>query len=342
MTEQRYPGTGADNIPEAKKAYSRTCLFMLAFGGGWMILILIISMIIRAAGLSGKINEDWNYGITYGSQVLIVLPLTLLLAKRFGAPCRPAERRMNIGHIILAYFCCETLAVAGNMIGTAFNAILSRIVGFDTTFKALEESLMGDAGITFMLCAVLIAPLTEEIVFRKILIDNTRKYGDFTAMLLSGALFGLMHGNFTQFFYTMALGCFLAFIYIKTGRVRYTITLHVIMNTVGTVVPLLLRKYLLGINEWAEQLSHSIEQMNLAETLRLLISKYPLLIYSGISWAFVITGLILLLVFRRYLRLDPPIAPIPKNQRIRTVCLNPGFLLFFAFCIYRFIRLMLR
>ncbi|MBQ8921591.1 MAG: CPBP family intramembrane metalloprotease [Oscillospiraceae bacterium] len=306
-----------------------------------MVLILIISLIIRAAGLSGKISEDWNYGITYGVQAFVVLPLTMLLAKRFGDPCRPAEHKMNIGQIILAYFCCETLAVAGNMIGTTFNGILSRIVGFDTSFKQLEESLMGDAGITFMLCAVLIAPLTEELVFRKILIDNTRKYGDFTAIMLSGAMFGLMHGNFTQFFYTMALGCFLAFLYIKTGRVRYTITLHVMMNTVGTIVPLLLRKYLTGLNEWAESLAKSLEQMNLAETLRLLISKYPLLIYSGITWAFVITGLVLLLVFRRRFTLEPAIAPIPKNQRLKTVCLNPGFLLFFAFCIYRFVRLMI-
>ena len=340
MTMQTNPLAGEENIPEARKAYSRACLFLLVFGGGWMLLIMLIGLIIGAAGLSGKISEEWDYGITYGTQAAIILPLTLLVAKRFGSPCRPEEHRMNIGRIILAYFCCETLAVGGNMIGITFNGILSRIVGFDTSFKQLEQSLMGDAGIVFMLCAVLIAPLTEEVVFRKILIDNTRKYGDFTAIILSGAMFGLMHANFTQFFYTMALGCFLAFIYVKTGRVRYTITLHVMMNTVGTIAPLLLRNYYSGLTEWTEALQKALLESNIAEVLHLILKMYPLLIYSGITWIFVITGLVLLLVYRKHFRLNPPIKPIPKNRRLQTVCLNPGFLLFFAYCMYRFVRLM--
>ncbi len=331
---------GEENIPEARRAYSKACLFMFLFGAGWILLINAVWLMLGKVFSVKSISESVQYAIIYGIQIGINLPLTLWLAHKFGSASKPAEHKMNAGKIILAFFCCETLGVAGNIVGTFFNAFLTRLLGFDTTFTALQESVLGDAGIMFMLCAVLIAPITEELMFRKVLIDQTRKYGDGSAILLSGLLFGLMHGNFTQFFYTFALGCFLAFIYVRTGRVRYTVTLHVMVNSLGTLVPIFLKDYLRDLQSWSERLSEAADRTDVFTMLTLMKQNLPLIIYGICIWAIVITGLVLLIVFRKNFHVPPPEKPVPRGKRMTTMCINLGFFLFALFSAYRFAVLM--
>ena len=84
----------------------------------------------------------------------------------------------------------------------------------------------------------ILAPIMEEIIFRKILLSRLRKFGDFFSIFLSALAFGMFHGNLSQFFYAFALGCIFAYIVIKTGTIKYSIILHMIINLFGSVVML--------------------------------------------------------------------------------------------------------
>ena len=84
----------------------------------------------------------------------------------------------------------------------------------------------------------IIGPVFEEILFRKLLIDRTIRYGARISIILSATLFGLMHGNLNQFFYAFLLGGFFAYVYIKTGNIIYTIILHIFLNLIGSVFSL--------------------------------------------------------------------------------------------------------
>lgn len=64
---------------------------------------------------------------------------------------------------------------------------------------------------------VVMAPICEEILFRKILIDRIRLYGDKAAILVSSVVFGLSHGNFYQFFYAFGIGLVLAIFIFRRG-----------------------------------------------------------------------------------------------------------------------------
>ncbi len=80
------------------------------------------------------------------------------------------------------------------------------------------------------------APVVEELTFRKLLVDRLVKYGAVFSVIMSGLMFGLIHGNFGQFFYAFFLGCLFAAIYVKTGNVLYTIILHMIVNMSSSVI----------------------------------------------------------------------------------------------------------
>ena len=64
-------------------------------------------------------------------------------------------------------------------------------------------------------------------------------FGEKPAVILSGLAFGLIHGNLTQFFYAFGLGIAFGYIFVKTGKVKYPIILHMIINFLGSVVSVL-------------------------------------------------------------------------------------------------------
>ena len=66
--------------------------------------------------------------------------------------------------------------------------------------------------------------------------------GPAVAMSVSALVFGLAHGNFYQFFYAFLLGLIFAYIYLRTGKVRYSMMLHMMVNFCGSVIPILLMR----------------------------------------------------------------------------------------------------
>lgn len=112
-------------------------------------------------------------------------------------------------------------ALKGSNVINPLNNLLSKVNIYETTF------FVG-----------ILAPIMEEIIFRKILLSRLRKFGDFISIFLSALAFGMFHGNLSQFFYAFALGCILAYLVIKTGTIKYSIILHMIINLFGSVIVL--------------------------------------------------------------------------------------------------------
>lgn len=91
-----------------------------------------------------------------------------------------------------------------------------------------------------LLLGCVIAPVCEEYLFRDLLLNRLRPYGERFAVWASALCFGLFHGNFSQFFYACAIGVLFAGVVLKTGRLRQAMLLHALINFVGTgLIPLL-------------------------------------------------------------------------------------------------------
>ena len=213
-----------------------------------------------------------------------------------------------------------TLMWIGNILGLAITAIIS----FFTPFEVINpvQTLINSTDIWLNLFLIsIIGPIFEEILFRKLLIDRSIKYGAKVSILLSALIFGLIHGNLNQFFYAFLLGGFFAYVYIKTGEIKYTITLHIIVNMMGSVVSLFVGKSAQNL------ISGAIQPLDLAT-----IIIYVLVILIS----FLIT-LIKLCQYKKIKLEDIP-GKITLSQPFKTVIVNPGMLLFIGFCILMMIR----
>jgi len=82
----------------------------------------------------------------------------------------------------------------------------------------------------------LVVPIVEEIAFRGLLYNRLRRsLSVVPAILISSALFGVMHLNILQGIYTFFLGILFAYMYERYKKIWVPITAHVALN-MATVI----------------------------------------------------------------------------------------------------------
>ncbi|MCH5263735.1 MAG: CPBP family intramembrane metalloprotease [Lachnospiraceae bacterium] len=294
-----------------RKEFSRLGLKMLA-----------CAFIINGVQIAGQLLlAQWK--IEWASNINIVLAFTMIPQYVIGFPCaflvmsdmsdkRQIEKhKMKVWQLLLAFMMGYTLLMAGNLIGLGFTYGIGVLKG-EPVSNALEEIVSGTNMWLTSIYTVLLAPVFEELLFRKVICDRMVKYGQGAAIILSGLMFGLFHGNFNQFFYAFFIGSFFAFIYVKTGNIKYTIILHMMVNFVGSVIGGLFLKY--------------VDLENLT-----LVGMLIAVLYSVFIYGIVIVGFVLLLVNLSKLKVDVDYHPLMKRQRAKDMLINVGMILYSIF-----------
>lgn len=209
------------------------------------VFMIFVFELLTSVALSLFISRE----TAESNNALVSMIMTVVIIDVFGfgllywvtkdVPVKKLEKKpMGIGKLLLILMMALGIAGVGSLLGAAMESIFSDNQNLDITAIMLGTSLPLRAVVIGIL-----APILEELFFRKFLIDRLIKYGEFTSIFLSGLLFGLYHGNFQQFFYATFIGWLLAFVYVRTGNVRNTILIHMIINLGTSVITMsLLRK----------------------------------------------------------------------------------------------------
>lgn len=177
---------------------------------------------------------------------LIGFPLIFGLTKRIPSRDIPKTKTGFFG--FLPYiFMTFAILVPGTIVGTIVHRAITLPFGGDGS-SVIAELLMNSNPIPRIIVIGILAPIFEELIFRKLLIDRLSRYGSFIAIIVSGLFFGLFHGNFSQFFFATGIGLLFAFLYAKTGKIHLTIILHMIVNLFSSVITTTAIQNLLKVN----------------------------------------------------------------------------------------------
>ncbi len=207
-------------------------------------------------GTVNTIESVLSYVILLISDGIGTLTLFLLTKKSHSAP---EKKNMKFGYWFVAFMCCFGIGGVGSVIGSIINVLLVipggicgglvRALGFLSApgpTNVVDNLLYADDSWIYLIFGVItvgiVAPIFEELIFRKIFIDSTSKYGFAASVLLSALAFGIFHGNFVQFFYATGLGILFGYIYAATGKLRYTIFLHMGYNLYAALIMPFARK----------------------------------------------------------------------------------------------------
>lgn len=263
--------------------------------------------------------------ISFVPLYVLAFPLGFLLLKKLPSDSRKKEA-MGIKELVSYGLMCLPVMYLGNTIGT----ILSKLLSGGTATNAIEDLLTGNILVEIIFLTIL-APLFEELLFRKMIIDKTVHFGERTAVLFSALMFGLFHGNLFQFFYTFGVGFLWAYIYTKTRRFSYVFILHAAFNFIGGILPSMLMKYM-GADSLA-----ALETMDMNAIMENTGAIAAYGIYSAGLIFFAAAGCILLVRKRKQFSFVQG----EVNAGIKEIWLNPGMLLFAVLILFTFIIMLL-
>ena len=113
------------------------------------------------------------------------------------------------------------------------NGIIMQMIGYAYTASSLGAS---DPEAIYLYITVALAPaFCEEFLFRGVIYGNLRRYGMWSATLISALLFALMHQSISQTLYTFAAGIVMALTYELTGSIWCSTFLHMFNNLYSVV-----------------------------------------------------------------------------------------------------------
>lgn len=144
------------------------------------------------------------------------------------------------GRVRAAYLLPLAVMIAG------MGIICSEVDNFTRYLLPMPEALaklfegMTEGGVAAVFALVIVAPLTEELLFRAVILRSlASRYSKTSAVLLSATLFSLMHVNPYQLFTALLAGIVLGWLYLRSGSVWLCILAHALFNLQVVLIPAL-------------------------------------------------------------------------------------------------------
>lgn len=299
-----------------RRFFSKIGFNYFALGIIVLVLNLFIGLFISIINPNLLSNQTM---MTFFSAIwtyLLPLPIFIYIMRKTEAKTLE-KHKMTVKTFVICISITMFLMWIGNIMGVIITSGIGSLIQHEVA-NPINDVINNSGLVANLIIITTIAPIFEELIFRKLLIDRTIKYGGTISVLLSGLLFAFFHGNLNQFFYAFLLGGFFAIIYIKTGQIKYTIGLHMIINFIGSVVSLFVSQPL----------------MDLANGSVITTSTFGVILYILITLGLTVMGLIYSIKYFDKSRFDGSEKEIILKNPVSTILLNPGIICFILLMSY--------
>lgn len=189
------------------------------------ILFVSSALIAGAFGFSDFDSEIFSKICNYGYAYLPPLVAYGLILRRFPVDRPAGSSYVSWKHIISCAAACQGSAYFMIIFGNMFLEWTGLLV--ESTSETTEENMPLFLSI---LSTVILAPLIEEYIFRRVLLGRLLFLGERTAILISALFFAFGHMSFGTLLYTFAAGLFFGYVYVITGKMRWSLMLHMFSN----------------------------------------------------------------------------------------------------------------
>lgn len=244
MENTVFPPSAGSGLPQHTKARravsvcSRLGLAALSMFVVWQVAGSVAIFLVQRHMPWVITDTSWGLLLLNDAALyLLGLPAFLLVWRTIPAgPAQPARRpafKLNIGRVLLLLVMCLGTMYIFNIVTLLFTSFIEV---FRQGSNPGNDMLSKTTLLTRFIFVAIVPGLGEEFIFRYLLRRKLEGAGDKIYIFLSGLLFGIFHGNFSQIFYAMAVGMVFAWIYLRTGKIWVTMLLHFLVNLVGAVL----------------------------------------------------------------------------------------------------------
>ncbi len=330
--------TGYLSDDSTRSYFSRLGFAAFALGIASYIVGSGLVMLAQKMFAQGILPNDRVIGLAASYLINIIAiycvgtPLFCLITSSLPS-IRPFRSKMRFGSFLGGFCVCMSAMYLGNYLSSILMLWFDNIFGIVPSNPIEQLISPNDPAVIIVTLAfmVILAPVLEEFLFRRIICAKLLPLGEGYAIFLSGAIFGLLHGNFYQLPYAFLVGSFLGFIYIKTGKLRYTVIYHMLLNLLGAV-----------IGPWIsslvplDKIMGILEMGSLEIPTEVLYGFFLLSLYSSLIIGLSVVGIILFFRAkkRKRLKLEQGILPPPRKHRMANLFLNGGVATAIAFFVF--------
>ena len=193
-----------------------------------VIVVVVVFMDALNAELFGQSRDHsgWGYLLTIAVGGVILL---LWKKPRFClGTLWQRGKPMKLG----SFFALLTLCLGAQFI-SQMTLILLEVIFNSFGLSVMDYLLTLEMGDTFsmFLYMSLGAPLSEEILFRGLVMRSMEPYGKKFAIFASALLFGLFHGNLIQIPFAFAVGLVLGYVAMEYN-IAWAVVLHMFNNLI--------------------------------------------------------------------------------------------------------------
>jgi membrane protease YdiL (CAAX protease family) len=152
-----------------------------------------------------------------------------------GNPFEKVEIRLftfkNIFFLALVALGCQIV------IGSCMELILPHFEKIMEDYNELMEEFMYGNVIIIFVTTVILAPFSEELMFRGVIMKKAQKIAPAgAAILIQAILFAIFHMNIVQSVYTFPAGLILGYVAYKFKSIKASIVLHMMFNALSYVM----------------------------------------------------------------------------------------------------------
>lgn len=197
------------------------------------IIFNLISTVIITSMLTDVMNMEQIELLNLALNSILSLGLAALLVFLY-------EEKEKVGNSVTVKEKIKIILEGIFFIGIIqiLNSYLYEKIGIDynvVDMISIENNKNILTNILLFICLAVVPAVFEELLFRKAIIDVTRRVNIEFAIISSSLIFGLIHMNLGQTIFAFVLGLIFAWIYIKTNDIKITMILHLLNNGYATL-----------------------------------------------------------------------------------------------------------
>ncbi len=302
----------------AKRAISRIGIAVVVLIVVWIGVSLAVTRLVARLMPELLLDPAFSVFISSIPLIAVAIPIAYLIVR--SMPTIKPQRQAPIGGAKFTILIFISLGVM--IVGNLLTNLIMRVVSFVFQIEPLSslEIVLQAPVWVVLLSAVIISPIFEELLCRHIFMTRLLPYGEGYAIVLSSVIFACIHGNLFQFFYAFGVGVILALLYLRTGRLRYCMILHIILNALGSLVMVTL---ISRIDPELIALLYETSPEALAESEALLrmfyeniVPIYLLVQYVILEYGAALAGIVLLVLAVKRVHISRSETDIPISRSV--------------------------
>ena len=238
---ERYQRAQAERREIRRISFTMGCAII-----AYLLVQMISALVLRGTGLTklynGNASFQYCFSVIAVSLCAVALPfgiVALINRKKYSHPVIPNKKlspSISAGWIFLGMAVCCVLQVVINFVILFFKNVIGITSQPTETLK--PDSIF--ACILSIVAIAIVPAICEEFAMRCCSLQLLRKYGKGFGVVAVSIVFGLLHGNLTQFVFAFCVALVLGFITVKTDSIVPAVFIHGLNNGMSALQMILL------------------------------------------------------------------------------------------------------